>query len=345
MNKNLINLIYGLFVSSILVVLTACGTLLSSVNKAIPQAQPTPTAPVAGENPSVTVNDQQYDGTSVIVADVFSQGPGWMVIHAQSNDNVGDAIGETQLQPGDNQNVVVKIDPSKATAVMYAMLHVDAGTVGKYEFPGPDVPVIINGEMLSPAFKAASQSASAITPTPDAGSMGMTTPSAGGGTPMVKVSDQALSGSTVTVDDVVSTGPGWVVIYTTDGYGQPGEPIGHAAVKDGDNPMVTVQVDPAKAQGTLYAQLHSDGGTVGTFEYPGADSPVMVGVQMIARHIQNPQRAASRGRWAGNTRRAAAVRHCLGPGCQGWNSYHSAGGQQWKLVAGHPQTESRWNHG
>ncbi len=59
---------------------------------------------------------------------------------------MGPAIGETQLNTGDNKNIVVKIDPAQATAVMYAMLHEDAGTVGKYEFPGPDVPVMFNGE-------------------------------------------------------------------------------------------------------------------------------------------------------------------------------------------------------
>ena len=37
---------------------------------------------------------------------------------------------------------------------MYAMLHQDAGVVGKYEYPGPDVPVMFNGEMIAPAFKA-----------------------------------------------------------------------------------------------------------------------------------------------------------------------------------------------
>ena len=82
-----------------------------------------------------------------------------MVIHNQVNGNIGDPIGETQLNTGDNKNIVVKIDPTKATPVLYAMLHVDAGTVGKYEFPGPDVPVMLNGQMLSPGFKATVQSA------------------------------------------------------------------------------------------------------------------------------------------------------------------------------------------
>jgi len=276
MHKNLYNQIFRTFGLSLLFALTACSTFLPSAGQANPQAQPAPTATVSGENPSVTVNDQQYDGTSVIVADAVSQGPGWMVIHNQLNGSIGDPIGKTQLNSGDNKNIVVKIDPSQATAVMYAMLHADAGSVGKYEFPGPDVPVMVNGEMLSPAFKAAN------TLTPDATTMGMSTPAAGSTVPSVKVSDQPLAGGTLTVDDVVSSGPGWIVIYTTDANGQPGQPIGHAAVKDGDNQMVMVPVDPGKAQGTLYAQLHADSGTIGTFENPGADAPVMLGVQMIA---------------------------------------------------------------
>jgi predicted lipoprotein with Yx(FWY)xxD motif len=204
-----------------------------------------------------------------------------MVIHSQVNGALGPAIGETQLNSGDNKNIVVQIDPAQASPVMYAMLHVDAGTMGKYEFPGPDVPVMLNGAMLAPAFNATIHSGAATATAPSGGGMNMTTPSSGSSNRMVKVSDQALVGGAVTVDEVVSSGPGWIVIYTTDGYGKPVDPIGHAAVHDGDNQMVMVPVDPAKAQGTLYAQLHVDSGTVGTFEYPGPDAPVMVGVQMI----------------------------------------------------------------
>jgi predicted lipoprotein with Yx(FWY)xxD motif len=283
MNKKTFFWIIRLFALFILGFLTACGTLSAFGGQGTPQAKSTPLLPVTGGNPSVTVNDQTYDGTSVIVADAFSQGPGWMVIHNQVNGNIGDAIGETQLNSGDNKNIVVKIDPGKATSVMYAMLHADAGTVGKYEFPGPDVPVMLNGNMLSPAFKATVQSPAANTPTADAGNMAMTTPSAASTGPMVKVSDQALAADgTIMVEDVVSSGPGWIVIYNTNPSGQPDQPIGHAAVKDGDNQMVPVPVDPAKAQGTLVAQLLADKGSVGTFEFPGPDTPVMVGVQMIS---------------------------------------------------------------
>lgn len=281
MNKNSFSSAFRLAVIPLLVALTACGSFLPSLSQGNPQGQPTAIIPVTGGNPSVTVNDQQTDGTSVIVADAFSQGPGWMVIHAQLNGNIGDVIGETHLNNGDNKNIVVKIDPAKVTPVLYAMLHVNSGIVGTYEFPGPDVPVMFNGNMVSPAFNVSIHAAAADTPTSAAGTMAMDTPSAGGSNLLVKVSDQPLVNNAVMVDEVISSGPGWIVIYTTDAYGQPNQPIGHAAVKDGDNQMVMVPVDPMNAQGTLFAQLHVDKGTVGTFEFPGPDAPVMVGAKMI----------------------------------------------------------------
>ena len=295
MYKNLISSGLRLSVVALLVALTACSYFPTAGGQGNSQVPPTSVIPNTGGNPSVTVHDQPTDGTSVIVADAFSQGPGWMVIHSQVNGTVGPAIGETQLNPGDNKNIVVKIDPTQATSVMYAMLHIDAGTIGSYEFPGPDVPVMFNGSMLSPAFNAAIHAAAANTPTSAAGNMVMDTPSAGGTDLLVKVSDQPLAGNSVMVEEVVSSGPGWIVIYSTDGYGQPDQPIGHAAVKDGDNQMVMVPVDPKSAQGTLFAQLHVDKGTVGTFEYPGPDAPVMLGAKMIgsAFKITSGQAAAA----------------------------------------------------
>lgn len=92
-------------------------------------------------------------------------------------------------------------------------------------------------------------------------------------TPSVSVSDQATEGGTVTVDKVVSDGPGWIVIHTEQD-GAPGPVIGHAAVSDGENLNVAVAVDTAQATDTLYAMLHTDAGQIGTYEFPGDDTPV-----------------------------------------------------------------------
>jgi predicted lipoprotein with Yx(FWY)xxD motif len=49
--------------------------------------------------------------------------------------------------------LIVKINTKLATVVMYAMLHTDSGGVGVWEFPHPDDPVMINGQMVMPAFQ------------------------------------------------------------------------------------------------------------------------------------------------------------------------------------------------
>lgn len=99
-------------------------------------------------------------------------------------------------------------------------------------------------------------------------------------TPAVEVSDQAIEDSSVTVDRVVSDGPGWIVIHADDN-GAPGAVIGHSAVQDGENLDVAVEIDVEMATETLYAMLHTDAGTQGTYEFPGDDVPVTVDGQVV----------------------------------------------------------------
>jgi len=255
--------------------LAACA---ASTPAAPAPATPAPTMPPISEvlatdsgsnssvTPSVTVKDQASGGTTVTVADVVSAGPGWIVIHRQDSGDLGPAIGYAAVKDGDNQNVIVKIDPSKATPVMYAMLHVDEGIVGAYEFPGPDAPVIGDGQMVAPSFKANSATVSNVTP-------------------LVKVSDKEITDGTLKVDEVDSSGPGWIVIHTHVN-GEPGPAIGHVAVKDGENKDVSVPIDASKATAVLYAILYTDAGKTDVFESPGADIPVLVNGQMIAQSFK-----------------------------------------------------------
>jgi hypothetical protein len=54
---------------------------------------------------------------------------------------------------GENDNVLVEIDASGATATLYAMLHIDAGEIGTWEFPGgPDTPAMAGDQIVTPAF-------------------------------------------------------------------------------------------------------------------------------------------------------------------------------------------------
>ncbi|HWR67159.1 MAG TPA: hypothetical protein VN364_13660 [Bellilinea sp.] len=113
-----------------------------------PAAAATPTVMAA----KVTVSDQSVDGGQLTIAQVDSPAAGWLVVHAQADGKPGAVLGYSAVKAGTNTNVVVTVDDSEATPVLYAMLHTDAGTVGTYEFPGADGPVSVNGEMVSPAF-------------------------------------------------------------------------------------------------------------------------------------------------------------------------------------------------
>lgn len=117
-------------------------------NPTAPAAAPT-SAPIT---PSVTVSDQSADGGNLVIAEVISDGPGWIVIHADGGGSPGPVLGYSAVSDGANKDVSVMIDDSEATPVLFAMLHVDAGALGTYEFPGADGPVKVDGQMVSPAF-------------------------------------------------------------------------------------------------------------------------------------------------------------------------------------------------
>jgi predicted lipoprotein with Yx(FWY)xxD motif len=103
---------------------------------------------------SVSAGNQMLGvGNSVTVDTVISDTPGWLVIHAQAGDQPGPVLGQAAVEAGESEGVVVTIDPTEATGTLYAMLHVDAGTIGSYEFPGEDVPAIgADGKIVTFSF-------------------------------------------------------------------------------------------------------------------------------------------------------------------------------------------------
>ena len=199
---------------------------------------------------SLTVEDQTIEDGTVTIAGISAAVPSWMVIHADDG-GPGPVIGHAPVEQGQNNDVVVEIDTSQATETLYAMLHVDAGVEGEYEFPGDDGPAMdAEGNVVTPPFM-------------------VTFPNS------VTVEDQAISEEgTVTIASISSAMPGWLVVHADD-EGGPGPVIGHAAVEQGLNSDVVVEIDTAAATETLYARLHVDAGTEGEYEFPGDDGPAM----------------------------------------------------------------------
>src|SRR5205085_1854517 len=94
----------------------------------------------------------------VVIARAVINGPGWIVIHADANGAPGPVIGHAALLSGINADVAVPVDAAQVTDVLYAMLYVDKGTEGTYEFPGVDAPLMINDAPITPAFKVTGSS-------------------------------------------------------------------------------------------------------------------------------------------------------------------------------------------
>ncbi|MDR3576062.1 MAG: hypothetical protein P4L50_19525 [Anaerolineaceae bacterium] len=138
------------------------------------------------------------------------------------------------------------------------------------------------------------QTANGAIPPSAAGSAATTSAgiSISGQTPLIKVSNQPVVNGAVKIDEAVSHGPGWVVIYTMQN-GQPGVPIGHAHLKDGLNQNVMVPIDAGRATENLYALLLSDRGSIGKFESPGPDGPQIAGISLVDATINTNQSQAN----------------------------------------------------
>lgn len=244
--------------SALFIALTAVSLMLVACGSAATEATTAPTPTEAGaeaEQPSVVVSDQDATDGTVNIEDVHARDQGWMVIHADQDGAPGPVIGQAPVSAGENHDVSVEIDLESATPKLYAMLHLDSGNVGEYEFPGDDVPVTNDqGEVVVVPFNVA---------LPESGM---------GNQPSITVSNQSIKNGTVTIDEVVAAEDGWLVVHINEDGG-PGPVIGHAAVEAGTNTDVQVEIDELEATTTLFAMLHVDAGTAGEYEFPGDDVP------------------------------------------------------------------------
>ena len=103
-------------------------------------------------SPEVEVQDQSLTDSTVVIDSVVAREQGWLVIHRDDNGALGAVIGYSAVDSGTNEDVEVEIDNSQKTDTLYAMLHVDTGQRGTYEFPGGDPPVEVDGEIVVKAF-------------------------------------------------------------------------------------------------------------------------------------------------------------------------------------------------
>ncbi len=208
-----------------------------------------------GQTPSVSVDDQVSLNGTLMINSVYSQSNGWLVIHADNgNGQPGRVVGYAAVAPGWTYNLdVTLMDASLATPTLYAMLHVDDGQVGVYEFDGQsglDNPVVVNGRILAPGFTVN----------------------------ILRAHDQFIQNDQFVADSVTMPQDGWLVIHS-DNNGQPGPVIGEERVLAGTTNKVGVDLPQDGRTEVLWPMLHVDTGTAGVYEFgtvPDADPPVVV---------------------------------------------------------------------
>ncbi|HEU5100023.1 MAG TPA: hypothetical protein VFU22_13435, partial [Roseiflexaceae bacterium] len=112
-------------------------------------------APIAGAAPlaqaadSVNAADQPISNGSIVVAEVNASQDGWIAVHLDEGGKPGPVIGHAAAPKGKTTNLSIKLEQDVPVGgKLWPMLHIDAGTIGTYEFPGPDAPVVVNNNIV-----------------------------------------------------------------------------------------------------------------------------------------------------------------------------------------------------
>jgi len=240
-----------------------------------------PAAPAAAAAPSGSVDaaDQAIVDSSITVENVTAGQDGWIVAHLDEGGKPGKVIGHTAVKTGENKDVKIKLSEDvPAGGKLWPMLHIDAGAIGTYEFPGPDAPVIVDGNIVMKQIAVTAPAAAAP---------------AAAEKDAVDVDDQAIVNGSITVAEIYASQDGWIVAHLDEG-GKPGKVIGHTAVKKGESNNVVIKLsEDVPAGGKLWPMLHIDAGAIGTYEFPGPDAPVIVDGNIVMKQIAVTAAAAA----------------------------------------------------
>jgi predicted lipoprotein with Yx(FWY)xxD motif len=98
-------------------------------------------APGPATSPAeVVFEDQESDGTQIVVASVTLPSPGFIAVHGNDGGAPGPVVGHSDLLPaGTSTDVTVTLDtPLESTDLLFPMAHIDVNENGEYEFMPPD---------------------------------------------------------------------------------------------------------------------------------------------------------------------------------------------------------------
>jgi len=105
-----------------------------------------------GVIPSIEVDNQSTKYDNVVIRDVVARANGWIVVYKVANGASEDIVGHTAIKIGKNHNVYVRLSGVNTSQDLLAILHYDLEQKGVFEYLGPDVPVMLNNEMVMKKF-------------------------------------------------------------------------------------------------------------------------------------------------------------------------------------------------
>jgi hypothetical protein len=137
-------------------------------------------APAAGAAPraqaadAVSAVDQAVSNGSIVVAEVNATQDGWIAVHVDQGGKPGPVIGHAAAPKGKTSNLAVKLEQDVPVGgKLWPMLHVDAGKIGTYEFPGPDAPVVDGGNIVMKQISITAAAAAPPATLPTTGGEGL----------------------------------------------------------------------------------------------------------------------------------------------------------------------------
>lgn len=201
--------------------------------------------------PDLLIYDQPVRDGKLIIERATSDQPAWIVAYYDEEDQPGRIIGSAYIEEGLNKLVELEVLESAVTQRMFLLFHEDTGTLGEFDFPANDLPLVYEGEPLPPFIMHTLPGNYLIT------------------------KDQSLGeDDTIVVPVVITDLDTWLVIYNVDENGQTGEIIGRTSLPPGINRDVAVEINRDQATETLIATLHQNNDPLDEFEYPDADIPL-----------------------------------------------------------------------
>lgn len=221
-----------------------------------------------GAAPRLAVSDQTTVNDSVVIPAVILDRPGYVAVHAEKDGQlvITPPLGVSQLLPaGLHRNVVISLKGlADGAQTVHPMVHFEGNNNDSYDFPGPDGPVMVNGNILMKPMQLTR---------------------VGGGESSVGAKDGALlltpRGAFVTLPSVTLAQDGFVALHTTGADGKmQGLPVAGVSslLRAGTYQNVLIRLDPnikVNVGDQLWAMAHFDSNGNGVYEFPSTDGPVM----------------------------------------------------------------------